>query len=832
MPFIFRLQETPVGRAVFVETVFPSSLRMMALWGTLSGVFVCVSLFLLTEARIFLGVATLAASPALALFLFELFVENGLKRSELAPTLQELMVQSRKGAVVNAARYCAYPVAWAIAKSVSPLSARKTLRNLIGLKRMDFVFFRLGLKKNDLEQYLQEAQGPQNEDELFATVLEEALRHAVRFQHRRIEIGDMMRALAEHEFAFRRFLFDRGYAEEDLDRVLHWEARLFLELRHRKQFWHRDILLRIPGLGIHWAAGYTVALDRYSRDITGVIAEQGWELRVIGRKNEILAMERALAKTGENNVLLVGEPGVGKETIVYGFAKRVLEGKSLSQLNRRRVVEVDMQAVISGLKTTGEIEERLRKIFGEAVRARNIILIIKDLHNFVAAETAVGTIDIAAAIIPFIRTNAMQLIATTTYEGLHEHVEKNQDVLRYFEKVEVQPPAPPAVFAILTEMLPIFEKRHRVFFTYRSMSRAIEFADRYIQDIPFPEKAIDIVGDVAVFVSNAGREIVTDQDVATVVAQRIQIPVGEVTKEEREKLLNLEQFIHERVVDQEEAVKVISEAMRRERAGVRVQTKKPIGTFLFLGPTGVGKTETAKALAEAYFGSEERMIRFDMSEYQKQDAFDRLIGSPAMREEGRLSVTVREDPFSLLLLDELDKTHPKILDLFLQIFDEGKATDGWGKQIIFANTIIIATSNAGAEFIREKVQENMPFATLKQQLIEYILSQGIFRPEFVNRFDAVVVFKPLAMADVMEIARLKIKKLAGQLYEVKGISLEVPDAALSQLVSLGFSKEFGARELNRVLQERIEGVLARELLSGNLKRGDTFVVPSEVVGEK
>ena len=384
---------------------------------------------------------------------------------------------------------------------------------------------------------------------------------------------------------------------------------------------------------------------------------------------------------------------------------------------------------------------------------------------------------------------------------------------------------------ILEDLLPGFEKQYDLKAGYRSLRAIIDLTDRYIQDIPFPEKAIDFLGEVMVYVkTKTPSKTVLPEHVAQIISQRTKIPAGEIQKTEREKLLKLEEFIHRRVINQEEAVDVLADAMRRTRAGV-TRKEKPIGTFLFLGPTGVGKTETSKALAESYFGSEHRMIRLDMSEYQSLDSIERLIGSHDGKRQGLLTNAIRENPFSLVLLDEIEKAHSNILNLFLQVLDEGRLTDSLGRTVSFRNSIIIGTSNAGAEFIRKYVEKKAGYAFtfFKKELIEHLLTERIFRPEFLNRFDAVIIFKPLTRENLVDIAILMLQRLNRRLVHGRGIQFIITKELAEKIAQLGYHPEFGARPMNRVIQDRIENKIAKKILAGELNRGDAIEIKPEEI---
>jgi len=425
---------------------------------------------------------------------------------------------------------------------------------------------------------------------------------------------------------------------------------------------------------------------------------------------------------------------------------------------------------------------------------------------------------------PYLHLPTFQIVAITTFSGLHKSIEQNPSLLSLFEKVEVSEVSEKETILILENMVPFFEQKYKKFITYPALRDIVSYASRYLPAIPFPKKAIDLLDEVMVYASQYIREqLILPEHIAKIVSEKTQIPVGEVEIKEREILLNLENLIHQRIINQEEAVKDISEALRRARADITVR-KGPMGCFLFLGPTGVGKTETSKALSEVYFGSEERMIRLDMSEFQAVGDIPRLIGSPGT--EGLLTTPVRESPFSLVLLDEIEKAHPNILNLFLQVFDEGFLTDGLGRKVDFKNTIIIATSNAGYQIILEALKEKSIWSGVKEKLLDFLFAQGIFRPELINRFDAVVVFKPLTHKNLLDIAGLLLSKLKQNLAN-KDIEFMVTESLKEKIVEMGYDPIFGAREMRRVIQDKVEDPLAEAILRGDLKRGNRVEVEPE-----
>ncbi|MDD2696639.1 MAG: AAA family ATPase, partial [Candidatus Pacebacteria bacterium] len=412
-----------------------------------------------------------------------------------------------------------------------------------------------------------------------------------------------------------------------------------------------------------------------------------------------------------------------------------------------------------------------------------------------------------------------------TFEGLHKSLEQNSSLLSLFEKVEVAEISERETLMLLEDLALKLEFKYKKFVSYPALRDIITYCSRYLAAIPFPEKAMDLLDEAMVLLSQTEKKdkVLMPQHIARLVSEKTQIPVGEMQIKEREILINLEKLIHQRIINQEEAVNEVSSALRRARAEVSIR-KGPMGTFLFLGPTGVGKTETSKALAEIYFGSEERMIRLDMSEFQNITDIARLLGSAG--EEGLLTTKVRETPFSLILLDEIEKAHPNILNLFLQVLDEGYVTDGLGRKVDFRNSMIIATSNAGYQIILKALKEEADWSKVKTQLLDRLFEEGVFRPEFINRFDGVIVFKPLSKENLLDIADLMLKKLQKNLQE-KEVDFVVTEALKEKMVELGYDPTFGAREMRRVIQDKVENILASALLSGEIKRGSKVEIEPE-----
>ncbi|HOK35081.1 MAG TPA: ATP-dependent Clp protease ATP-binding subunit [Candidatus Pacearchaeota archaeon] len=653
--------------------------------------------------------------------------------------------------------------------------------------------------------------------------VEETLSLILRKTWRKITIFDLLPALIETEPLLREFLESRHLSKDDVKEVCLWQKRILSEEERKKRFWEKENLLRKGALFEDWTAGYTINLDDFSTDLTrrernNLLSE------TFLHKKEIERLENALIKTERNCALLVGDVGVGRTEIIKNFVRKINQGESFPSLNYQRVLEIDMPLLISTGKRGGDINGILKLIFEEAVAAGNVILVIKDIHNFINREVNVESadnVDISFVLSQYISFPSFRLIGTTTYEGFHKIVQQVPEIQSQFEKIEIKSPTKKETLLILEDEVLKIEEEAKVFFPFQSIKEIIDLSDRYIQTVPFPKKAVDLLEEVVIYALRVkGTQEITPDVVEALISEKTEIPVEKVAQKEKEVLLNLEDLIHQRLIDQEEAVSEVANALRRARADIQ-ERKKTIGNFLFLGPTGVGKTETAKCLAKVYFGSEKKMIRLDMSEYQTLDSIDRLIGTPT--EPGYFTTKVREDPFSLILLDEIEKAHPNILNLFLQVFDEGNLTDGAGRSVDFKNTIIIATSNAGAELIWEAVKEGKNLEEYKEEFIDELLKEGIFKPEFLNRFDAVIIYKPLSKENLEKVAEVMLEDLKKGLFE-KNIKFLPSKDLIQKIVELGFNPQFGAREMRRVIQNKIENNIAKAILAGEIKEGNEIEV--------
>lgn len=704
---------------------------------------------------------------------------------------------------------------------------------------LNFIFFRVLLNLNEIKKSLKiyldnfkAAPAGETRDGRypsyaldFQQTIFEALKTAQGKNHSRIKAGDIIAALAKSDLIFKRILIDNNLKVQDIENLNWWLERLEEKIKEQKKFWEWKNLIKRGSLGKEWTAGYTLVLDQFSIDLSETLRKRGFP-EVTGHQKEIAAAERILSRREMNNVLIVGESGSGRKSMIYALAKKSALGESLPEVNYKRIVQLDLPGLLARVSSVEKVEAILDAIFKEAISAGNVILVIDEFHNFIGGGVRPGAIDISGVLAPYLAFPSFQIAAITTFEGLHKNIEQNSSILSLFEKIEISEISEKETLMLLEDLALKLEFKNKRFVSYPALRDIVVFCSKYLPAVSFPEKAIDLLDEAMAHLNQTKDKILLPKHIARLVSEKTQIPVGEIETKEKEILLNLESLIHEKIINQDEAVKEVSTALRRARAEITIR-KGPMGTFLFLGPTGVGKTETCKALAEIYFGSKERMIRLDMSEFQNTADIPRLIG--ASGEEGILTTQTRETPFSLILLDEIEKAHPNILNLFLQVLDEGCLTDGLGRKVDFKNSIIIATSNAGYQIILKALREKIEWLKVKQELLDYVFEESIFRPEFINRFDAVVVFKPLSKKNLLDIAELMLQKLKKNLRE-KEIEFVITEPLKEKIVELGYDPTFGARQMQRVIQDKVENVLAGAVLSGEIKRGYKIEIdPAEFV---
>lgn len=632
---------------------------------------------------------------------------------------------------------------------------------------------------------------------------------------------DFLVACFEQSPVIQDVLSDVAVDNEKMANVVAW-IRVRERLRRSYHAFRRAAAHRSKyGIDRAMTAVATPYLNAYSKDLT-LAAKFGYLSPCLARDKEIDETFRVI-EGGRANAMLVGPPGIGKMSIIEGVAQLMVEERVPKRLQDKRLVQLSTSSLLAGTTTAGA-EERLIGIAREIRHAGNVILFVHNIHDLVSVSASQGQsgLDVAGALAELLSGRDIVVFATATTDGYNRFL-VNNELGGAFAKVDIREMEAGQAMQVLEGKIGGIEYKHNVFFTYDALEAAVQLAARFLRDQYLPESAIELATEAGASARQKKGEntLVERDDVAGVIAQKTGVPATSVTRDESEKLLQLETTMHERIVGQDEAVSLVANALRRARAEVR-STSRPIAAFLFLGPTGVGKTELAKTIAEVYFGAEDRMVRFDMSEFQDTGSIYRLIGESGKQGTGLLTEAVRQRPFSLVLLDELEKAEAGVLNLFLQVFDDGRLTDSVGRVIDFTDTILIATSNAGTSYVQKEIAAGKGMDEIRNALTHGELTQ-YYRPEFLNRFDAIVLFKSLARDEIKEIAKRMLTRMAKDL-DVKGIALAVENGALDALADVGFDPTFGARPMRRAIQDRVEDNVAQLILAGKVKRRDTIVL--------
>jgi len=634
-----------------------------------------------------------------------------------------------------------------------------------------------------------------------------ALEEAVKLKAENIELAHFLLALLKTE--------DWRYKEaletiKWLNKERAWAKTPFL--------WDKEYVIRpIGGVDRAWIGVPTPTLDKYSTDLTQK-AQKAQLPEIIGKQEALDQMSKILSRRQRNNILVIGEPGSGKTTLVKGMAQEIVRGVRTKSLRFKRLVALNTSRLAAGANSA-ELNHRMTTIIEEIKAAENIILFIDEVHNLAFLNQDLPeTSDVFIALEPPLSEGAFQFIGSTTTENWKKYIEPNEAFARLFEVVELKEPSLEETLELLEYLSWEVKRKETVTITTLALKRIIDLAGQLIHDRVFPDKAVNLLDEVVAVVKSQDGNLVTSMAVEQLVTKKTKVPVMKLTKEETKKLLNLEKQLHQRVVDQEQAVKAVADAIRRARTKLK-DVNKPIASFLFAGPTGVGKTETAKALAHEFFGSEGLMVRLDMSEYQNLDSLNRLIGAPPRAGEiqtgGQLTEAVRQQPYTLVLLDEIEKAHAKILNLFLQVLDDARLTDSSGRTVNFSNTIIIATTNVGTKGLLKAIEVKATIKQLTQAGLTAL--EEHFLPEFLNRFTGLVVFKPLSPKDIEAIVKLKLKKLTERLTKQE-IKLVFDQEVVKRLAKLGFSDKWGGRQVERVIQEKVMNVIAQKILKGEIKK--------------
>ncbi len=696
---------------------------------------------------------------------------------------------------------------------------------------IQILFTRLGIKAQEFRKKIVQilAQKSFNEKSTpqftvaFLKILLNSYLTAYEEKQEKVDVLDLFQALIETDYndiykeEILNIFEDLDVHIDKLKNVIQW-MRIRRHLYEQYKRFHSLARFKPKGdVNRAKTSFMTKFLNMFSTDLTK-LAIYGYLMPCINRKQEIEEIFRVIEGSNKS-ILLVGNKGVGRGTIINAIAQLMVTEDVPEILQDKRLVDLNLPHLIGGVDPAGA-QERLLRILDEVIKSGNIVLSIKNIESMIGISTGgESSLDLSQILANALKNKSVFVLATTDPKSFSQFIEPSS-LGQVFSVIRIEEMDDNLAIQVLESKINYIEAQNNVYFSYDALEKAVVLSRRYIHESFLPTKAIDIIEETAVYVkNNKDTKLVTGEDVAFVISNKTNIPLTALQEDETKKLLELENLIHQRIIGQDEAVKAVASSLRRARTELRDENR-PIANFLFLGPTGVGKTELSKALADIYFGDEKNMVRFDMSEYQDKSSVDRLIGT--LNSPGHLTEAIRKNPFSLLLLDELEKAHPDILNLFLQVMDDGRLTDGMGRTVDFTNVILIATSNAGTDYIQESLQKQIPIDIIKENLIQEKLKQ-YYRPEFLNRFDNIVIFTPLSFDQVVQITKLLLNKVKNRLYE-KSINFEYTEQAVQKLAQLGYDPKFGARPLRRVLQEKVDNVLAEYILANKLKKHNTIIL--------
>jgi len=688
-------------------------------------------------------------------------------------------------------------------------AGRKTdiLHGFLDSKIGKLIFLRLGIDDAELKSFFTTEKITLNED---VPVIDGQI----------LKIADIAKFLYLNKPNFTRLLNNKGITDKELLGAIEWVIYEIETKEYKSQWWRPEGLATIKSLANDWAFGQTYLLEKYGRNLLNDQEVNSEALSFESRMTEINQIENALSKSIGSNAMLVGEPGQEKMQVIWSMCRNIKNNNISPALQRKKPILLVSNFLISECKDKDSLENQITKIFNETIKAGNIILVIANFTELNKYADSLG-IDFINLINPFLSSSSIQVISMVNSSDYHQYFENNKVLMNSYETVLVRPLNNDEIVRIVYAAALESEKIFKIYFTYQAIKEFANSASYYFFNGVSSDIAINLLNEIAPWAKRNGYNFIGKDEVLEYIEQKTNIPTsGKISSKEKEKLLDLENLLSKRVVGQKDAITGVSNALRRARTGVR-NPNKPIGSFLFLGPTGVGKTETAKALAYVFFGEENNMMRFDMSEYQTDDAMERLIGSFNTGKPGIFSSMIREKQYGVILLDEFEKTNKDVLNLFLQILDEGFFSDTTGQKVSTRNIIFIATSNAGADMIFEMVSKGKNPKDAQDEIIDTIIKNGLFKPELINRFDATIIYRPLENDDLKQIAKLMLKKVAERMIQ-KGLTVTISDALIDYVVLNGSNKAFGARPMNRFIQDSIEGTVANLILKGEAVSGKTI----------
>lgn len=766
-------------------------------------IFVCLVLVLI-------GILSQQGDYSLPLFFLniflmtEIFYRYKISRLKPAQTLQNINEEEAIAACTQAVLYALY----------SSDSAEDLVVHLLSSKQAHFLLERAQISPQELPHSQIDA----------GTLIKYAYKLAKSVDGIHITTADILAAYILYVEKDVKLLLSKKLRESDFMNILRWTRFKFQNEEKPQKL---EVHLSGSGVGDGLVTGWTPETQKYTRDFSFDAMQKNTS--VFGREKEFELFQETLAKPQNNNILLVGEQGSGKEGIMRRFAIDSYTGKSTPHTRHKKILEILVGPLIAGAANRGDLETRLQAIIEEVSHAGNVIMYIPEVQDILGSSSF--SMDLSGALYPYLQSGKFPIVASITPGNFKTYLE-GKPLAQLFTPITLTEPEEELARRMLMEFSSDLEKRSPLAITYNAIVAAVALGDRYMQDMQLPGSAIRLLQDTAERVLQSSSPVmsftkkryVTAETVTKSVEDKTHIALSEPDQKEKELLLNLEATLHKKIVGQDEAIKVLSQALRRLRSGM-VDKKRPT-SFLFLGPTGVGKTETAKTLSEIYFGGTRSMIRLDMSEYADSSGEKRLLGSaPGDGDErGELTEKVKDNPYSLVLLDEFEKAHPRILDLFLQVLDDGRLTDNKGRTISFVNTIIIATSNAGSAYISEEVKNGRILDSKK--LIDFLQTQQLFKPELLNRFDDIVTFRPLNTDELAKISKLLLEELILRMKE-KDINISFSDKVIEKISLDGFDPQFGARPIRRYIQDTLEDLISKKMLSNEIVRGSTIVVSVE-----